>query len=488
MGKPKTDYDFHLLKLNQQGNKVWEKYFGGNRHDYLSSAIALADGGFLIGGTSFSNTSQDKKEDNLGGSDIWLIRLNESGDEVWQKTIGTKYRDEISAIVETVDDGFIISGNINANTELLGGKDAFVSRLDKNGNIKFTSILGGNGTDEAIDLKITEDGGMIALLQTTSGITDNKIKDNQNQSNRNSANSKTGENLIENFTSVTAKSEDGFGGTDYWVVRLNKNGKQVWQKTFGGKGNDFPKKILTTETGFVVIGESDSPSSGNKQGNIEDGNDIWIVFLDENGNDTHQKSYNFGGRDVVMSLDRIKERKENNTEATKGYLIGGYTQAVEKIKSDDEKFWMLYIDQNRKEIWRKYIAGKEKKKEERLVSAKLQNDGSYLLTGTSADQLGEENWKILKLGDKDLDNLIEKQELRIYPNPVENYCYVEIGYDLENGEEAEISLHDMSGRQTMNLKTRNQITRINTTALPQGVYVVNAKTQKKTVTTKILKK
>ena len=92
----------------------------------------------------------------------------------------------------------------------------------------------------------------------------------------------------------------------------------------------------------------------------------------------------------------------------------------------------------------------------------------------------------MKLGDKDLDNLIEKQDIRIYPKPEEDYCYVEIGFEF-NGE-AEIALHDMTGRVIQNIKTKNSVTKMNTSALPQGVYVVSAKTEKKVVNSKIVKK
>ena len=209
---------------------------------------------------------------------------------------------------------------------------------------------------------------------------------------------------------------------------------------------------------------------------------MWLIKLNEDGSEKAQYSYNFGNRDLLMSMDAIKD-KENKT---KGFLVGGYTQAEDRKMQDDEKFWMLYIDRDGKEEWRKYVEGKSKKKEERLVSAKLQNDGTFLLAGTSADELGEENWKILKFGDKDLDNLIEKQDIRIYPNPVEDYCYVEIGSKF-NGE-AEITLHDMTGRLILNIKTKNSVTKINTSTLPQGVYVVSAKTEKKIVNSKIVKK
>jgi hypothetical protein len=65
--KQNSGYDYHIVKLDQQGSKVWERYFGGTKHDYLMSSIATREGGLAILGTSFSNASGDKKENNLGG-------------------------------------------------------------------------------------------------------------------------------------------------------------------------------------------------------------------------------------------------------------------------------------------------------------------------------------------------------------------------------------------------------------------------------------
>ena len=87
--KQNNGYDFHLVKLNQQGEEVWEKFFSGQNHDFLSATVATQEGGFLLAGTSYSNAGLDKKDNAKGGSDIWLIRINEFGDELWQKTLGT---------------------------------------------------------------------------------------------------------------------------------------------------------------------------------------------------------------------------------------------------------------------------------------------------------------------------------------------------------------------------------------------------------------
>ena len=509
--QPNRGYDYHVVKLDQQGNKAWDKCFGGTRHDYLMSSIATKEGGFLLAGTSFSNQSGDKKENNLGGSDVWIIRLDENGEELWQKTWGTKSNDEASSVVQSVDEGFFVAGNINSNKQLFGSKDVFVSKFDKEGQLINTTILGGKRLDEVQEIIPAKDGGVVVLIYSTSGKTENIIafNDDENKPSQESANNQNnpqkenrnqGINILDSDVLLNhkngqpttinyqSKTEDGFGAGDYWVVKLDKNANVEWQKTYGGNDDDRPKTIAFAENGYIISGESRSKSSGNKRENIKEGTDLWIINIDELGNEIWQKNYSFGNRDVAMSLDVIRRTTKNNQSEDKGFLIGGYTQAEEKIQTDDEKFWMIYLDTNGKEEWRKHVEGKSKKKEERLVSAKLQNDGTFLLAGTSAEELGQENWKILKLGDKDLDHLIEKQDIRIYPNPVEDYSYVEIGFPLQYNEEAEIFLHDMSGRQVQSIKTKNRVTKINTSALPQGVYVVSANTKTKVVNAKIVKK
>ncbi|MGC4129632.1 MAG: T9SS type A sorting domain-containing protein [Bergeyella sp.] len=502
-----SGYDYHIVKLSQEGKMLWEKYFGGSRHDYLASGIATQEGGFLLAGTSYSNQSGDKKEHNTGGSDVWIIRLNENGDELWQKTIGTKDNDEVSAAVESTDGSFFAAGNISSGNELFGSKDVFVSKLDEKGNLITTTILGGKGLDEVQELIATPDGGSLLLVYSRSGITENKLFSKADFGSPNSSNplnkkENYGADLFDSLSNdesesetqaeLIGKTEAGFGEGDYWIVKLDKNAKIEWQKTYGGNGDDRPKTIAFTGNGYLIGGESRSDASGNKRETIEEGTDLWLILLDHDGNEQWQKSYSFGNRDVLMSMNTIWKTNKDNFSEDKGFLLGGYTQAEGKRESNDEKFWMLYIDNNGKEEWRKYAEGKEAKKEERLVSAKLQSDGTFLLAGTSADQLGEENWKIVKLGDKKLDELIEQRDMRIYPNPVEEYCYVEIGaslFDESNGnEEAEIFVYDMSGRQFQSLKTHHQVTKINTSSLPQGVYIVTAKTRIKTVNAKIVKK
>jgi hypothetical protein len=456
--KQNNGYDFHLIKLNQQGEQVFEKYFAGNNHDYLSSTVTTQDGGFLITGSSYSEKGLDKKEDSKGGSDIWLIRINEFGDELWQKTLGSSSDEEARAVIQTTDLGFFVAGNIQNSSKGYGSKDVLIIRLDKDGKTLSEQTLGGRGLDEVEKMIPTLDGGALLGIYSRSQV------------------------MID-FKDKNGKQTENFGEGDYWIIKLSKDGKIEWEKNFGGKEDDHIRTLALTSNGFIIGGESRSERSGNKTVGIEEGTDLWLIALNERGEELWQKSYNFGSRDILMGMNVLHSPDD---KSSKGILLGGYTQAEGRIQTDDETFWMLYLDQNGNEQWRKHIKGESRKKEERLSDLKLDKDGSIVMAGTSAEELGKENWKIIKLGDKQVDQLIEKYDIKIYPNPVSDYAYVEIGFDFNN---ADILLYDMSGRQFQNIKTKNRVTKINTQALVQGAYLVMIKTDtNKTANAKLIKK
>ncbi|SHF01970.1 T9SS type A sorting domain-containing protein [Chryseobacterium takakiae] len=495
-------YDLRLMKLNQQGETVWEKYFSGNNHDFAASTISTQDGGFAVLATSNSTKGFDKKDDSKGGSDLWLIRINEFSDELWQKTIGSTADEEARAVIQTTDMGFFVAGNRTtgslsfdsaqnklpqgARTIGYGSKDVLIVKLDKNGKELSQLILGGKGLDEVEKMIPTKDGGALLGIYSRSKSSPNPSQGGeQNHSTQNS----------KSFSGY-AKSTENFGEGDYWIIKLSKEGKVEWEKNFGGKGDDHLRTLVLTSTGYLIGGESRSERSGNKTVGIEEGTDLWLISLNERGEEIWQKSYNFKNRDVLMGMSVIHNPSaDNNQPSTKGILLGGYTQAEGRIESDDETFWMLYLDQNGNEQWRKHVKGESRKREERLSDIKLNRDGSIVLAGTSAEELGKENWKIVKLGDKQIDELIEKQDIKIYPNPVSDYAYVEIGASPnpskggESSFEAEILVYDMGGRQLQSLKTKNKVTKINTQNLIQGAYLVTVKmNDNKTASAKLIKK
>ncbi|MDY3528910.1 T9SS type A sorting domain-containing protein [Riemerella anatipestifer] len=490
-GDENPSYNFHLIKLNQQGRPVWEKYYGGDQHDYLSTTIATQEGGFLIAGTSYSSFGKGKTMQNIGGADAWVIKFSENGVEEWQASVGTPYNEEVSSAIQTTDLSYFVGGNVELQDKGFGSKDVWVLKLTPKGAIISQTVLGGIGLDEIEQMIPTKDGGCLVAVYSRSGDCtglQKEIKSNYEhlinaelgQKDKNNS-KETAADFFKIPTLLYAKTTENYGEGDYWVVKLNKAGEVEWQKSFGGKDDDRIKNIVSTDSGYLIAGESRSDNTGNKTTKIKEGTDLWLVALDSYGNEQWQKSFSFGKRDVSMSLNALWNAE--HTKA-KGFLLGGYTQAEEKADSKAETFWMLYLDDKGQEVWHKYISGTSKRSQERLKQALFSTEGAYILAGTSAEELGKENWKIVKLEDTQIKELIEKQDLKVYPNPVGDYCYVDIGLDFK---EAEISIYDMSGKQIQKIKTINSIHKLDTHALPQGVYLLNVKTENNNLNTKMIK-
>ncbi|MDC8098666.1 T9SS type A sorting domain-containing protein [Chryseobacterium rhizosphaerae] len=482
--KQNNGYDFHLIKLNQLGNRIWEKYFSGNNHDYLSSTVATEEGGFLLAGTSYSNKGLDKKDESKGGSDIWLIRINEFGDEVWQKTLGTSADEEAKAVIQTTNLGFFVAGNVQNSPKGYGSKDVWITRLDKEGKELSQLILGGRGLDEVEKMIPTKDGGALLGIYSRSS----EVRGSDSGVGNSETKPSTERPSSSIAISQMPKASSNFGEGDYWIIKLNSNGELEWEKNFGGKEDDHLRTLALTSDGYIVGGESRSGRSGNKSVETEEGTDLWLISLNQRGEEVWQKSYTLGNRDILMGMNVIEsqEPRAKNQDVTQGVLMGGYTQAEGRIEKDDESFWLLYIDQQGIEKWRKYVSGNSRKREERLSDLKLNRDGSIVIAGTSAEKFGEENWKIVKLGDKQVEQLIPTYDIKIYPNPVSDYAYIEIGSPFK---EADILLYDMSGKQLQSLKTKNKVTKINTQSLVQGAYLVTIKTDTgKTTSAKLIKK
>ncbi|KMQ65336.1 secretion protein, partial [Chryseobacterium angstadtii] len=312
--KQNNGYDFHLIKLNQQGEQVWEKYLSGNNHDYLSASVATQEGGFLLAGTSYSGKGFDKKEDSKGGSDIWLVRLNEFGDELWQKTLGSSSDEEARSVIQTTDLGFFVAGNRQSSlrepqgTNGYGSKDVLISRLDKNGKVLSETILGGKGLDEVEKIIPTKDGGALLGIYSRSSTSINDKRSMINdvkQPNRNGASSSINDHLsIINYS----KNSENSGESDYWIVKLDKTGKVEWEKNYGGKGDDHIRTLALTSTGYLIGGESRSERSGNKTVGIEEGTDLWLLSLNERGEEIWQKSFSFGNRDILMGMSVIQSQ------------------------------------------------------------------------------------------------------------------------------------------------------------------------------------
>ncbi|GAA4767989.1 MULTISPECIES: T9SS type A sorting domain-containing protein [Flavobacterium] len=166
--------DVLVVKTDSTGNLIWQKCFGGSNWDYSSSIIEASDGNFIIG-ASTQSFNHDVTSNHGGYFDFWVLKINPLGTILWQKTYGGSNGEQISNIIETTDGNYIAIGlSDSTNGDLTsnnGGRDFWLVKISESGNLIWQKSLG-VGTNEAANTIIqTSDGGYLVSGQTeNSGI------------------------------------------------------------------------------------------------------------------------------------------------------------------------------------------------------------------------------------------------------------------------------------------------------------------------------
>ncbi|WP_242084013.1 hypothetical protein [Aestuariivivens sediminis] len=172
-------YDFWVIKISETGALIWEKSFGGSEIDEAWAITDSGDGNYLIVG----NTRSDDKNvsQNNGAADLWLIKINDNGNLLWEKSLGGSNFDVGRSISKTHDNGFIISGNSrseNGNvSENKGQNDVWVIKIDDESNILWQKTIGGSNIDLAFDAVELEDKSIVVVGESNSA--DQDIKENK---------------------------------------------------------------------------------------------------------------------------------------------------------------------------------------------------------------------------------------------------------------------------------------------------------------------
>ncbi|MBK6484946.1 MAG: T9SS type A sorting domain-containing protein [Chitinophagaceae bacterium] len=288
--EPSLEGDYWVVKLDVTGDIQWQNTIGGSSYDYLKSIQQTSDGGYILGGPSYSGISGDKTEASQGDFDYWIVKLNSTGDLQWQNTIGGSSTDYLSSIQQTSDGGYIlggpsysgISGDKTEASQGLG--DYWVVKLDATGDIQWQNTIGGSSDDQLYSIQQTSYGGYILVGLSESGIGGDK-------------------------------TEECYGPYDYWVVKLDATGAIEWQNNIGGSGDEIPYSIQqTSDGGYILGGTSESGISGNKTEASLGGYDYWVVKLNSSGVIEWQNTIGGNDYDILYSIQQTSDG---------GYILGG---------------------------------------------------------------------------------------------------------------------------------------------------------------------
>ena len=163
-------YDFWVIKISATGLLIWEKSFGGSEIDEARAISPTSDGNYIIVGDSRSS-NLDLSE-NSGAADLWIIKITPEGTLLWEKTFGGSNFDVGRSITKTQDNGFLISGSSRSSDGTLtankGQNDAWVVKINSNGNLEWQKTIGGSEVDFFYDAVELNDQTIVAVGDSNS--------------------------------------------------------------------------------------------------------------------------------------------------------------------------------------------------------------------------------------------------------------------------------------------------------------------------------
>jgi hypothetical protein len=390
-------------KYNPDINRIWSKLFGGSNHDYFDEVIQTPDGGFISVGSS-SSVNGDIGA-HIGEHDIWVVKVDADGNKLWEKSYGGLYWESGPTITETTDGNYVIAANTRSTTgDFSGNKgenDLYVFKIDASGTLLWQKLFGGSnaeGTPNFDGKFITSspDGGCV--IAATTGSNDGDVIGNHgyqdiwviklNQNGTLVWKTALGGSSEEVANAITSAADGGYVIAGYttssdgdisnnqhpstyeaWVIKINADGQKVWQSTFGGSDQDYAVSITTTpNNGYIIAGYTNSKND-DASGNLGR-SDAWVLKLDGSGNKLWHKTY--GGMDTEYAFSIAR------TDI--GYLITGHTSSSNGdviLNPYGVSGWVFEIEENGNIKWQKVFPGI-------AYNVISQTDGSYVASGISA--------------------------------------------------------------------------------------------------------
>ncbi|MES2622371.1 MAG: SprB repeat-containing protein, partial [Bacteroidota bacterium] len=297
----------------------------------------------------------------------------------WDYRFGGTFTEELTSFQQTADGGYILGGRSSSGisgdkTELNRGPvsvtyDYWIVKVNASGIKQWDKRFGGTGIDWLFEVEQTTDGGYIL-----GGVSDSRVGGDRTQPNWDTIGPPSG---------------------DYWVVKTDSAGVLLWDKCFGGEGNDWCTSLeQTTDGGYIFGGYSASNISGDRTQNNwgpPHTHDYWVVKTDALGNKQWDKR--FGG----ISSDRLHSLQQTTDG---GYILGGESASGisgDKSQSawalDTYDYWIVKIDASGTKQWDKRFGGLNG---EKFYSIKQSNDGGYIMGGISCSDSSGDKTQVLR--------------------------------------------------------------------------------------------
>lgn len=462
----------------------WQKCFGGSSAEYGIKIIQTSDNGYIAVGETQSNDF-DAENNHSHYGDAFIVKLSMNFNTEWIKCIGGSNDDYTNTVIQTSDNGYILSGSTDSNDGDVSGhhnsspylfsSDGWIVKVDSLGEIEWQKCYGGTNEDIFNKIIQTNDGGYIC-----SGYSNSNDGDVINPEMINKGwllkidslgsvewSKCYGDTLESKFYDIIQTNDGGYllTGKKYYndfnvpniIIKINNNGDIYWQLEYGSSFEKIYSIKQLSDGSYIGVGQTvDSISTFF----------IGLVLKISNSGvlDWVQQGTNYWG--CYTSVEVVTDSS---------FVIGGYGNNNANSSTD---FLLLKMSNEGNIIWEQYYGGINT---EKLYSFQQTSDQGYILTGiTSSDWTGYHGgydlW-IVKLSPE--TGISENNQIinfQIYPNPTQDNLTVNVDPSLLNQP---YQIFSITGQLLLSGKLTSETSEIVLNSISEGVYLLQIGNQSK---------
>ncbi|HYV93796.1 MAG TPA: T9SS type A sorting domain-containing protein [Chitinophagales bacterium] len=471
------------LAKAQAPSIAWQKTAGGSNDEDGYNMIKTTDGNYVVFGTT--NSVDGDFSINRGDYDAFAIKFDGDGNFIWSKTYGGSSYDDFTDMLETGDGGFLAAGTTASNDGDVHGNhggddDIWIASLNASGDLIWSKCFGGSGDDLDYQsssgfIKTSDNNFMFAALSNSS---DGDVPENKgdydawlvkiNKHGKIIFSKTYGGSASDNLVSVVETSHGKYviggstfstdgdvignhgGAGDYMLMRLNKKGDIKWSRCYGGSGSDFFHDAVHGPGSTVVFGGSTNSSDGNVTNYHGGYSDSWVVKIkSQNGDIIWANCFGDTRTEACFGLIKTSDGYVSVSAVDSGGYCCFETWDAQAIK----------MDENGNELWSKVFGGTDYD----LVNTGVEtNDGGLMLNCVTSSTDGditnyhggpEDGWLVKLNPDGERisfqNETTSVSELKNYPNPFSTSTT--ISFSLSQPQKVSLKIFDVNGRLVLTL-------------------------------------
>ncbi len=238
------DENAYLIKIDLNGNLLWDKVYGGSAGENAATIQATSDGGYI-----FLGSTSSYKTGGVGDYDFYLVKIDAVGNVIWQKNYGGSDWDRGGSIILTTDGGYLLSGWTSSPEFGAVARDILLIKIDANGNKQWQKLFGWEHQDHASEVIATAEGSYLIVGSS------------------------------ERYYDAPMET----WRSDLYIIKTDVNGNEQWSKTYGGLNGEWASSVRQTSDGGYIIGGG--------TGSYSRDSDIYLLKLDRSGGFTPVLDY-----------------------------------------------------------------------------------------------------------------------------------------------------------------------------------------------------